>query len=116
MNLSYRGISRLAKAMNSPAMKKMDKLPPVLELGKILDDFGLKLGGIVKPIPVGIYMIDRALSLGDPMATTSTNGLDPHSHSVPRPSPLNILQPGDTVLVAWTSSSDVVVLCVVVSS
>lgn len=114
-DLSNRGTARLVRAIHDPVLRKIEKLPAVLELGVMTDDFGIKLKGLNKPIAQGVYMMDKRFTLADPMAVTSEAGSEPHSHTVPRPDQEEI-HPGDLLLVGWTDSGDVVVLCVVVPS
>ncbi len=134
------GVGKLAQVL-SERIGQQTQRPDALELGVIKSNMSLLLDRFPIPIPRGDYLVCRTLTIPNPMCTTSTGGAHPHGpsggheqetgtgihshpasegthkHSIPRPSQLASLKPGDRVLVAWVNDgTDPVVIDVVVST
>lgn len=103
------GISRLAKTISDRSkMLADDANETVLDFGKIQSDWSLLTNTFPKKIPKGSYSVLKHIT-GVSLTTGSTEG---HRHSVTLPK----LQKGDHVLVAWVSTTPVVIDIITSSS
>lgn len=109
--MSNHGVNRLALAFQNHFGQPKGQFD-ALELATIGADGSLRLDHFAEPIPAGEYLIDRALTLPDPMVTITVDG---NLVDIPRPEELAPPAPGDRVLVGWVNRGrDPIVLKVVV--
>ena len=110
------GFARLAGVLQTKMQQQAKKEISVnLELGTIGTDFTLLLDSVPDiVIPKDGYLVNRALTMQDPMVATEIADL--HTHVVNVPEQLKGLSTGDRVLVAWPTIKIPIVIAVVVKN